>query len=214
MWSPWRCAAEDSFVGLAVFVATLAERASHVELWSLSPLVMDAHAGVLATNLEELLTVHKLELDHERLREDAMREEHDNARTWANKLRRNESVHRYRNESYRYTRERIMSRLRPRLEALNRSLRAPARQLRCYSRADVQAAQAWDVLHPCNSAKKAHWCQRRTSLCNTSAEHRAACPRECGLCTPRSPHPAVVKFLEAFDGYERWRFCAVEQRAA
>ena len=211
MWAPWSCAAEDSFVGLAVYVATVAERASGVELWSLAPLVMDAHGGVLAAKLEELLTVHKLELDYAQLREDAAREERDNARIWANKVRRNESLWRHRNETYRHMRERIMSRLRPRLEVLNHSLRAPTRHVRCHSRADVRVARAWDLLHPCASTKKASWCQRRTALCNTSAEQRAACPRECGLCTPRSPHPAIVKVLEAFEGYELWRFCTVEQ---
>jgi len=82
MWTPWSCAAEDNFVGLAVHLATRTRNLS-AAFWCLSGLVADAallssphdSRNPMSTHtLQRALTVHKLEMDDTKLQYDADRE--------------------------------------------------------------------------------------------------------------------------------------------
>lgn len=137
-WRRWECQAEDGTVGYAVFEAAQAHNLS-VDFVSLAGLVGDAFDSV--PQLDTQVTVHKLELNAEKLREAAAWEATLNGR----RSRGNPS---HRNDTYRQQRERYMNRLRPLLEELNASSRVvPPWQWRCHDvdsmrRREAEAAAA------------------------------------------------------------------------
>lgn len=211
LWAHWGCAAEDNFVGLAVYRSTQAERIS-ADFLSLAGLVVDVSERT--RNVSQLVTAHKLEIDVDgKLSDDAKREEHDNAKQWQ-RAGHGAGPRLLRNATYRAARLTVMRSVIPQLEALGPASRAAQRELRCFSRADVDAGRAHDAVHPCfDHPRKVRWCRSKAtaSECSQSAEMRSQCNRSCGSCTVRAVHPSIASFLTRFGGYaERWRFCQAE----
>ena len=202
LWAPWSCSAEDSSIGLAVYQATQAARVE-VDFVSLGGLIGDVSDQT--HDVAHLITAHKLEIDDERLRADAEKEQADNTRgSWQRPLT-------HKNATYRASRRALMRRIVPRLEALNATIRAPPRVLSCFSRADVEQASAYDKAHPCQD-QHVRWCRSSatTESCKRNPEARGRCNLSCGVCVPHAPHHSVRTFLTEYKGYAgRWRFCIV-----
>ena len=202
MWTPWTCSMEDNFVGVAVHMATSAVNAA-VDFWLLGGLVEDAHDKMLknTTRLEPLLTVHKLELDADRLQAEVHKEERANA------YRQMHAAKPW-NETHRKWRMALMTRLKPKLEALNQSAVAPPRKVHCTSYEEAMAGRAQDLRQPCTN-RQGHdrYCRQHVAMCK-SPVIRELCKLSCGVCTMKMS-PSISGFFEGFDKFRSWRLCDV-----
>lgn len=183
-WSPWSCASEDGLVGYTVYRVAMAERL-RLDFISLAGLLIDVTERTTPAELRRLVTAHKLEIDESRLRADA------NAEASANAVRAKQKSGYRVQETFRKQRLEWMARLRPQLDALNASTRAPQRSFRCYSQQNATTTERACV----NSRGDAVRCGRRAN----GARGGSAAP----------PHPSISTMLERFPQCRTWRYCMV-----
>ena len=211
-WSRWDCTREDNFVGLAVLLATRAANAS-ADFWSLAPLVRDVEDSNLrqlereaAFKSTSFIAIHHVEADEGSLQAAARFERKLNLRRLH--MHRRRGAPPPQNLSASQTRLAVMRRIRPILEAVanGTAVHAPPRRIVCHSRAEVLAANELDRIHPCVDTQARAWCRARRPACNASHAVRSTCARTCSVC--EVPNPSTISFLEGFEGYRHWRFCA------